>query len=100
MCDWHLVASLLESSDNGNGVMRDRPKWSVLFHKHFLSFCLRRGEQRGEERDCIQTHSTAIKRNEWDGLWLCLIIYIKIDIYLEEYKTTLSVKLLLNELKT
>lgn len=50
VCDWHLVASQLERSDNGNTVTRDLPKWSTLSHIHFVSvFLERRGEERRQE---------------------------------------------------
>lgn len=51
MCKWHLVASQLERSDNGDGVTRDLSKWSTFSHVHFLF------EERGREEtfDLCQT---------------------------------------------
>lgn len=52
VCDWHLVASQLERSDNGNTVTGDLPKWFALsFIYTFFVFVLRGEEMRQE--DCL-----------------------------------------------
>ncbi len=49
LCDWHLVASQLERSDNGNTVTRDLPKWSALFHFPFVLILIGEGTWQGQQ---------------------------------------------------